>query len=111
MSMVCGDEIRKARKKSGMTQVQVAAHLGVSQVTISLVESGHRLPSASLSDRLTQLFGHDITAALFDRKDRATIEKEVCEKTDMMSDTMLVLVYSYIRFLERDKDVSSAIGK
>ncbi|MFP4028463.1 MAG: helix-turn-helix domain-containing protein [Candidatus Brocadiia bacterium] len=40
--MDIGDTIRRLRKKRGLTQVELADAAGVSQATISLIESGDR---------------------------------------------------------------------
>lgn len=50
-------ELRKARKAAGLTQVQVAAHIGINQNTYYYWESGKtRIDSRSLQ-RLAELFG------------------------------------------------------
>jgi transcriptional regulator with XRE-family HTH domain len=54
--------LRRARKKLGLTQQEVASRLGVSQGYLSLLENGHRTVSPSLASRLEQLVRVPATA-------------------------------------------------
>jgi len=38
----CGERIRDARKSAGLTQVELAAKVGISQPTVSEIECGER---------------------------------------------------------------------
>lgn len=46
---------KKAREKSGITQVRIAAHFGIDQSTVSLWESGKTRPRAKLLPELAQM--------------------------------------------------------
>ena len=47
-------DVRAARIRAGLTQVQLAARLAVSQAYLSMLESGRRTPSAALARRLAK---------------------------------------------------------
>ena len=49
--------IRFARLKAGLTQEEVAKHLGVRQATISWWESGRGFPKAQKLPALARLYG------------------------------------------------------
>lgn len=49
--------LQKAREKSGMTQREVAAAIGVDQSAVSLWETGRTMPRASVLIRLAKLYG------------------------------------------------------
>lgn len=52
-----GNRIQEARKKAGLTQIEVAKALGISQSLISDWEKGNVIPLATNIYQLTQLFG------------------------------------------------------
>ena len=52
--------IRASREACGLTQEQVAEHLGVSRPTVVQIEQGKRSVSSLELDRLAHLFGRDI---------------------------------------------------
>ena len=51
------ENLKKARKKAGMTQKQVAEYLGISERYYRLIESGMRNGTFEVWDRLEDLFG------------------------------------------------------
>ncbi len=55
--MDLGDNLANARKKSGLSQEQVAERLGVSRQTISKWETNETLPDIRQSKRLAVLYG------------------------------------------------------
>lgn len=55
-----GSRLRAAREACGMTQDDVAAHLGVSRATVAQMELGKRAVSSLELDRLAYLYGRDI---------------------------------------------------
>jgi transcriptional regulator with XRE-family HTH domain len=57
-----GSDIREARLKACLTQLQVASSLGLTQPYLSLVEGGHRPVSASLATRALKVFDLPPTA-------------------------------------------------
>src|SRR5262249_1482813 len=55
-----GRRIRTAREACGMTQEQVAGHLGVSRPTVVQIEAGNRSVSSLELDKLAHLTGRDL---------------------------------------------------
>ncbi|MBS5180860.1 MAG: helix-turn-helix transcriptional regulator [Streptococcus salivarius] len=51
------DNIKKARLKSGLTQVQVAERLGVSQAQYARWENGGRNPKDDTLEKMAEIFG------------------------------------------------------
>jgi uncharacterized protein len=56
--------LREARKRAGLSQVELAARAAVSQSVISAYESGHRQPSVPTLARLVEAAGHELTLGL-----------------------------------------------
>ncbi len=88
-----GRRLREAREACGMTQDDVAKHLGVSRPTVTQLENGKRPVSTLELDRLARLFGRDLRefvgeefsaektlAALFRGHVEATQESAVQER-------------------------------
>ncbi len=57
--------LQEARRASGMSQENVAGHIGLSKKTISNYESGTTIPKADCLELLAQLYG--VSAAWFFR--------------------------------------------
>lgn len=51
------EPLRSARLKAGLTQEEVAKHLGVRQATISWWESGRGFPKAQKPPAIARLYG------------------------------------------------------
>lgn len=49
--------LKKARKDAGMTQKQVAEHLGIKLISYQQIENGIRLGKIETWDKLEDLFG------------------------------------------------------
>lgn len=56
-----GHQLKKYRKKSGLTQVAAACALGVSQTYLSLLENGDRPLNPELEKKAVKVFGLDPT--------------------------------------------------
>jgi predicted nucleotidyltransferase/DNA-binding XRE family transcriptional regulator len=52
--------LRQARKRAGLSQVELAARAGVTQSVISAYESGHRQPSVPALAALVDVAGYDL---------------------------------------------------
>ena len=50
------ERLKELRKEKGMTQIELAAALGVSSGTVAMWETGKRKPSLERMDRLTDVF-------------------------------------------------------
>ena len=87
--MSLGDNLYKARKKSGMSQEEVAEQLGVSRQTISKWELDETIPDICQSKRLSCLYHLTLDGLVdFDTEIRAIqdaidrTDDEVAEKVD-----------------------------
>ena len=56
--------IREARKRAGLTQTELAQHAGVPQSTVGRIESGARVPSTDLAERLIRAAGFELRVGL-----------------------------------------------
>lgn len=56
--------IREARRRAGLTQAQLAQRAGVPQSTIGRIETGARVPSTALVERLIRAAGFEVRAGL-----------------------------------------------
>lgn len=55
-----GVRLKRARKKAGLTQSQVAEITGIAQVQLSYFETGKREPGISQLETLASLYGYQI---------------------------------------------------
>jgi DNA-binding XRE family transcriptional regulator len=55
--MTFADQLRQARKQKGLSQGEVAAHLGTTQATISQWENGKNEPKGAAMAKLSELLG------------------------------------------------------
>jgi uncharacterized protein len=62
--------LRRARRRAGLTQVELAAKAGVTQSVISAYESGRRQPSLPTLEALVEAAGFDLTIGLRRSADR-----------------------------------------
>jgi uncharacterized protein len=62
--LAAGALIRRARKRDGLSQAELAAKAGVTQSVISAYESGHRQPSVAALAALTDAAGYDLELSL-----------------------------------------------
>lgn len=53
---IIGNNIRKMREKTGLSQKQIASFIGVDQSLVSKIETGERTISTDILDRLSALF-------------------------------------------------------
>ena len=54
--------LRQARRRSDLTQRQLAARTGIAQPTIARIETGESVPRVDTLDRLLQACGEEIEA-------------------------------------------------
>ena len=64
MSGASGALIRESRRRSGLSQAELARRAQVSQPVISAYESGHREPGLSMLTRLVEASGHHLRVDL-----------------------------------------------
>jgi len=56
--------VREARKRADLTQAELARRAGVPQSTIGRIESGARVPSVALAERLIRAAGFELRVGL-----------------------------------------------
>lgn len=59
-----GALLREARKRAGLSQVELATRAGVTQSVISVYESEQRQPSIPVLARLIEAAGYELTLGL-----------------------------------------------
>ena len=89
--MVLRNLVRQARKRAGLTQVALAKRADVAQSTIARIESGTRIPSTDMVERLVRATGLEIrvglqepdheTGSLLERALRRTPEERLADAT------------------------------
>jgi len=79
-----GAKVRALRRREGLTQVQLAAQLGVSASYLNLIEANRRPLPANLLIKLAQLFGVDVGAFASDEDSRL-----VADLTEAFADPVL----------------------
>lgn len=89
--MILVQLLREARKRAGLTQAELAKRAGVPQSTIGRIESGARIPSTALLERLIRAAGFEIrvglgepdpgTESLFERTLRRTPRERLADAT------------------------------
>jgi predicted nucleotidyltransferase/DNA-binding XRE family transcriptional regulator len=62
------DVLRGARRRAGLSQVEVAARAGTTQSVISAYESGHRQPALPTLAALVEATGHELVVGLRRRR-------------------------------------------
>ena len=65
-----GDKLKSLRESSGFTQSNIAKYLKVDQSLISKYETGERVLTASMLEKLAVLFGVNMTAFNQDKADQ-----------------------------------------
>jgi len=83
--------IREARRRAELSQAELARRAGVPQSTVGRIESGARVPSTALVERLVRAAGFEVrfglgeqdpgTASLFERTLRRTPRQRLADAT------------------------------
>ena len=79
-----GGKVRALRRREGLTQVQLAAQLGISASYLNLIEANRRPLPANLLLKLAQLFGVDFAAFASDDDGRL-----IADLTEAFADPVL----------------------
>jgi predicted transcriptional regulator/transcriptional regulator with XRE-family HTH domain len=79
-----GGKVRGLRRREGLTQVQLAAQLGISASYLNLIEANRRPLPANLLLKLAQLFGVDLAAFASDDDGRL-----IADLTEAFADPLL----------------------
>jgi transcriptional regulator with XRE-family HTH domain len=56
--------VREARRRAGFTQAELAERASVPKSTVGRVESGARIPSTEMVERLVRAAGFDVSVSL-----------------------------------------------
>lgn len=64
MHMALSQLVREARRRAGLTQAELARRAGVPKSTVGRIESGARIPSVDMVERLVRAAGLDVSASL-----------------------------------------------
>jgi transcriptional regulator with XRE-family HTH domain len=85
------DLIREARKRAGLTQVELARRAGLPQSTVGRIETGARVPSTEMTERLIRAAGFELrvglgepdpdTDSIFERTLRRTPRQRLADAT------------------------------
>lgn len=62
--MSLSDLIRESRRRSGLTQAELAQRAGVPKSTVGRIESRTRTPSTQMVERLVRAAGFEVTISL-----------------------------------------------
>ena len=83
--------VREARRRAGLSQAQLAERAGVPKSTVGRIESGARVPSAEMIERLVRAAGLEVSVSLsepdpgtdsmFDRTLRRTPAERLADAT------------------------------
>ncbi|MEN8184341.1 MAG: helix-turn-helix transcriptional regulator [Myxococcota bacterium] len=62
--MLISSVVREARRRAGLTQAQLAERAGVPKSTVGRIESGARVPSTEMVERLVRAAGLEVSVSL-----------------------------------------------
>ena len=62
--MLISNLVREARRRAGFTQAELAERAGVPKSTVGRIESGARLPSTEMVERLVRAAGLEVSVSL-----------------------------------------------
>ena len=66
MPMSISNLVREARRRAGYTQAELAQRAGVPKSTVGRIESGARVPSTEMVERLVRAAGLDVSVSLLE---------------------------------------------
>ena len=88
-----GKKLKQLRKKSDLTQVDVAKKLEVTQPLIQRWESGNKIPNLKTLKKFSKIYNISIDALAFDEKDLA----------DLKDKNLVDKIKSFSKLSEQDK--------
>ena len=62
--MAISNLVKEARRRAGFTQAELAQRAGVPKSTVGRIESGARVPSTEMVERLVRAAGLDVSISL-----------------------------------------------
>lgn len=95
-----GEFIEKLRKEKGLTQLQLAEKLGVSNSAISKWEGGHNLPDISMLEPLSDVLGVDMMDLLSMKSgDAKDLKRKASRKARIIIRQRILLIILSILFI------------
>lgn len=107
---IFGQNVKKYRKISGYTQMQLAEILDIEQKHVSFIESGNSFPSAGLIMKIADKFGIP-PKNLFDFEEPLTInqlKQNIIYMVNNSSDEDITKIHNYISYIFVDKSKNVA---
>ncbi len=71
-----GEKLRELRKKSHLTQIQIAKKLKVTQPLIQRWESGNKIPNLETLKKFSNIFNVSLDALAFDERDLINLNEK-----------------------------------
>lgn len=107
--MELGDRIASRRQELGMSQRQLSKACGVSQPTISAIESSTKSPSTVTVSLIAKALNMTLAELLDEEKEAATLNgdsprNEAISLYDSLSEPSQDKALSYLRFLSKSED-------
>ena len=87
VQVLFGQNVKKYRKQSGLTQEQLAEKLGISQKHLSIIETGTQFASASLIGKISEVLGVSVADLFGGSND--DIKKEIESSRDVLLSAIL----------------------
>ena len=104
--LLIGDKIREARKRAGLTQLQLANMIFVSESYIALIESNKRNPSTVVLSKIAEALNLTTDHILFEDSSRSDasfvkeFEKLISNRSPEQVETALRLLRNYFECLD-----------
>ncbi|MCR4644537.1 MAG: helix-turn-helix domain-containing protein [Oscillospiraceae bacterium] len=101
-----GEKIRDARKKAGLTQLQLAEHIFISESYIALIESDKRNPSTGVLSKIAEALGLTTDFILLGSSERSQESyindwlKLINDRSPEEIETALRMIRSYFECLD-----------
>jgi len=77
-----GNNIKKFREFKNLSQQQVADHIGINRTVLGYYETGERVPNLDILNRLSTLYGVDLSILLEEDADVVEAETAFAYRTD-----------------------------
>jgi transcriptional regulator with XRE-family HTH domain len=105
-----GAKLQEARKKSGLTQDQVAKILGINKVQLSYYETGSREINITLLQELANLYGYSVGYFL-GNEDKKEPEVEIAFRADELCEEDLETIAFAKTFLRNLCEMRALLGR
>lgn len=106
INAVVGSNVKRLRKRSGLTQEHVAQYLGIDQTLVSKIESGQRSLGASSLEKLCDLFFCSLDD-LLDERSPVPAKKVVAFRADSFAGDELHALAAIGRIVRNLEDMAA----